>query len=75
MKAIILAAVVLSLATGEARAPSGSTVQAGRLAELINAYRSELGLPALPVSPSLTQVAVAHTPPTATRLHTAAAAA
>lgn len=32
MKAIILAAVVLSLATGKARAQSGSTVQAGRLA-------------------------------------------
>lgn len=60
MKTLHLTAVMAALLCTTSWAQTSPTTSAVRLASLINAYRIEHGLPAIPVSVSLTRVAQVH---------------
>ncbi len=60
MKTITLLATAFALLSGGACAQSSQASPAARLADMINTYRGELGLPAVPLSQALTKVAEAH---------------
>jgi hypothetical protein len=55
-----LGALLLAPRLGPGRAPKAAASTTGGIAEAINAYRQEQGLPAIPVSEELTRVARAH---------------